>query len=113
MILLGLFIGIFEVRQLAEFSVRIIGTCAVLYGFFLCRMLGAGDVKLMALCVGILGVWDGLLMIFCGLILAFLWVLWKGRPWKYGYRCLFGVQVRLAPWLFLGYCLMNLLKMGE
>ncbi len=88
---------------------RIIGTCVVLYGFFHYRLLGAGDIKLMALCVGVLGIDRGLLVIFCGLlaVLAFEW--WKesrriGLPvWEIRYVCLKGRAVRLAPYLFGSY----------
>ena len=30
------------------FVLRFVGTCAVFYLFFLCRMIGAGDIKLLA-----------------------------------------------------------------
>lgn len=54
----------------AGFLACVIGTCAAFYVLFLCRMLGAGDIKLMAVCSGILGPWDGCLVIFLGLFLA-------------------------------------------
>ena len=38
---------------LAGLAARVIGTCAVFYTLFLCRMLGAGDIKLMALCTDV------------------------------------------------------------
>lgn len=44
---------------LAGLAARVIGTCAVFYTLFLCRMLGAGDIKLMALCTGLLGMGPG------------------------------------------------------
>lgn len=56
----------------AGLAARVIGTCAVFYTLFLCRMLGAGDIKLMALCTGLLGMGPGLLVIFTGLFLAAL-----------------------------------------
>ena len=55
---------------LAGLAARVIGTCAVFYTLFLCRMLGAGDIKLMALCTGLLGMGPGLLVIFTGLFLG-------------------------------------------
>ena len=55
---------------LAGLAARVIGTCAAFYTLFLCRMLGAGDIKLMALCTGLLGMGPGLLVIFTGLFLA-------------------------------------------
>ena len=83
-----------------EFLACVIGTCAVLYVFFLCRMLGAGDIKLMAVCMGILGFSDGLTVIFIGFALAFLHALMKAK--KNGvFR---GQKLRLAPYLFMGYC---------
>ena len=51
---------------LAGLAARVIGTCAVFYTLFLCRMLGAGDIKLMALCTGLLGMGPGLLRAFSG-----------------------------------------------
>ena len=82
-ILLGLAGGIAEILwetgagretavQLAGLAVRVVGTCAVFYALFLCRMLGAGDIKLMALCTGLLGMGPGLRVIFSGLLLAAL-----------------------------------------
>ena len=63
-------------------------------------MLGAGDIKLMAVCMGILGFSDGLTVIFIGFALAFLHALMKAK--KNGvFR---GQKLRLAPYLFMGYC---------
>lgn len=70
---------------LAGLAARVIGTCAVFYTLFLCRMLGAGDIKLMALCTGLLGMGPGLLE-------------YPGREDKRNI-------LRLGPWLFLGYCI--------
>lgn len=116
-------------RRLAGFPICIIGTCAVFYVFFLCRMLGAGDIKLMSLCTGILGVWDGFFVIFLGLFLAaaggafvlcsegILWerlerlsgfVIRWGRDGKLReYPAEAGKErmIRLGPYLFLGYCI--------
>lgn len=83
---------------------RVVGTCALFYGFFLCRMLGAGDIKLMAVCVGCLGIWTGALVIFCGMGLALAAAFLKGNVWKYGWRMIRGMEMRLAPYLFAGYC---------
>lgn len=112
----------------AGFLGRIVGTCAVFYVLFLCRMLGAGDIKLMALCPGILGVWDGLLVIFLGLAFAAVRAAWRlcsrGILWERVMRLAeFAVRsgrdgklreypgraeresvMRLGPYLFLGYC---------
>lgn len=86
------------------FSARVVGTCAVLYIFFLCRMLGAGDIKLMAVCVGVLGVRNGVIVIFCGLLAALARELWTVKVWRDGYWGLRGRKVKLAPYLFGGYC---------
>ena len=67
---------------LAGLAARVIGTCAVFYTLFLCRMLGAGDIKLMALCTGLLGMGPGLLVIFTGLFLAALRA--AGMIWRQG-----------------------------
>ena len=53
-----------------------------IYTLFLCRMLGAGDIKLMALCTGLLGMGPGLLVIFTGLFLAALRA--AGMIWQQG-----------------------------
>ena len=63
-------------------------------------MLGAGDIKLMAVCMGILGFHDGLIMLFIGFALALLYALVKAK--RNGvFR---GQKFRLAPYLFMGYC---------
>ena len=114
---------------LAGLAARGIGTCAVFYTLFLCRMLGAGDIKLMALCTGLLGMGPGLLVIFTGLFLAALraagmiWQqgsLWmrmerigtfiirsgrEGKLLEYPGREDKRNILRLGPWLFLGYCI--------
>ena len=46
------------------------GDCAVFYPFFLCRTIGAGDIKLMGVVTGFLGVWDGMLVIGLGMVFA-------------------------------------------
>lgn len=88
-----------------HFLARLFGTCAVFYIFFLCRMLGAGDIKLMAVCVGILGVRRGGVLIFLGLVLALLVTGWKGMVWKYGWFGIRGKKLRLAPYLLGGFFL--------
>ena len=100
---------------LAGLAARVIGTCAVFYTLFLCRMLGAGDIKLM--------------VIFTGLFLAALraaGMIWRqGSLWMRMERIgTFIIRsgkegklleypgredkrniLRLGPWLFLGYCI--------
>ncbi|MBQ7796811.1 MAG: hypothetical protein IJ374_09670 [Lachnospiraceae bacterium] len=90
--------------ELLGFFGRVVGTCAVFYVFFLCRMLGAGDIKLMAVCVGILGVERGGCMIFCGMVLALLVACVRMKIWRHGVLCLRGLKMRLAPYLLAGYC---------
>ncbi|MCI8454484.1 MAG: hypothetical protein HFE84_07710 [Lachnospiraceae bacterium] len=108
---------------------RTLATCAVLYPFFLCRFFGAGDIKLVALCIGFLGVEDGFLTVFFGLLGAAVWAFLmlrkKGELWARLWRLMeFTVRIgktrrleaypgretgsglmRLGPWLFGGYCL--------
>ena len=114
---------------LAGLAARVIGTCAVFYTLFLCRMLGAGDIKLMALCTGRLGMGQGLLVIFSEVFLAALraaGMIWRqGSLWMRMERIgTFVIRsgregklleypgredkrniLRLGPWLFLGYCI--------
>lgn len=97
--------GQWMVGDFMAFFTRVIGTCAVLYIFFLCRMLGAGDIKLMAVCVGVLGVRDGAAVIFCGLLAVLIREMWIVKVWRDGYWKLRGRKVRLAPYLFGGYCI--------
>lgn len=113
----------------AGFFGRVIGICAVFYVLFLCRMLGAGDIKLMALCSGVLGIWDGLLVIFLGLAFAAARAAWRlcsqgilwerimrlaefavcsgrdGKLKEYPGRNERESVMRLGPYLFLGYCM--------
>lgn len=115
------------------FFVHAAGTCAVFYIFFLYRMLGAGDIKLMALCVGILGITDGAFVLFLGFLSAsvqalqelgkreILWsrlsrlagfVIQSGRDGKireYPGRTEPYGSLCLGPHLFLGYCTFLLL----
>lgn len=109
------------------FFLRMAGTCAVLYPFFVCRVIGAGDIKLMGLCIGYLGAWDGLYMIFLGLIPAAFAAAVKihreGRLWermanltsfagkivrerkfaRYQIKYQKSDLIPLAPFLFIGY----------
>ena len=92
-------------------------------------MLGAGDIKLMAVCAGYLGLWDGIFVLFLGLLLGALraaWILLKqeilwermnrlgrfvvrsgleGKLMEYPGRLEEGSLLRLGPYLFAGYCL--------
>lgn len=91
-----------------EFLGCVIGTCAVLYVFFLCRMLGAGDIKLMAVCMGILGFRNGIAVMLISMTLALLHSLIKfvrnGVFW--------GQELRLAPYLLGGYCVYLMVWQG-
>lgn len=112
---MGLLIGVMEiltkngtteiVSNLSIFFGHVFGTCAVFYVLFLWNVLGAGDIKLMAVSVGVLGIEQGARMIVCGLLLAFVVESFRANVWKCGYLGLRGIKVRLAPYLFLGYCL--------
>ena len=89
--------------ELVCFWGRIIGTCAVFYVFFLKRMLGAGDIKLMAICVGILGIRTGAYVIFLGMLAALAGACIKGCVWKHGWLMIRNMELRLAPYLLAGY----------
>lgn len=126
---MGIFAGALGMKEnWFLFFVHVTGTCAVFYIFFLWRMLGAGDIKLMALCVGMLGISNGVLVLFLGLLSAsaeslrklgkrgILWsrlsglaafVIQSGRDRKireYPGRADPCGSLRLGPHLFLGYC---------
>ena len=92
--------------------VRVIGTCAAFYPFFLCRMLGAGDIKLIAVCAGILGIQRTGLMIFCGMMLALFVACIRGKVWKHGLLLMKNQELRLAPYLFAGFCLAEFIGVG-
>ncbi len=75
------------------------------YVLFLYKVLGAGDVKLLGICMGFLGVSQGTAVIFCGLVLALIVEIVREKRWNCGYRDLRGVRVRLAPYILAGYCM--------
>lgn len=91
--------------EIFQFLGRVIGTCAVFYIFFLCRMLGAGDIKLMAVIVGNAGIQGGCEILFLGMMLALLVFCIQERVWKYGFLRMKNRELRLAPYLFAGFCL--------
>ena len=120
--------------QAGYFILRVVGTCAVFYPFFLCWTIGAGDIKLMGVITGFLGVWDGVLVIGFGMVFAAVaasyrmikqGTVWfrleraarfavetgiKGRLTEYpGYSEKEGL-LRLGPYLFAGYCLFLLIQ---
>lgn len=110
-----------------RFCLRMAGTCAVLYPLFFCRVIGAGDIKLMGLCVGYAGVRNGFYMIFLGLIpaafAAAVKIYREGRLWermanlasfagrigrerklaRYQIRYRKADLIPLAPFLLMGY----------
>lgn len=96
--------GLFEIAgepfgRFGEYFLLLIGTCAALYPFFLCTMLGAGDIKLMAVCMAALGFDRGMRTLLCGFLLVFLHGLWKfikSGQWRVR-------QVRLAGYLLAGF----------
>ena len=54
--------------EVGSFILRFVGTCAVFYPFFLCRTIGAGDIKLLAVLGGFLGISDLFRCLVCALI---------------------------------------------
>ena len=91
--------------ELLRFFGHVFATCAVFYVLFLCRVLGAGDIKLLAVSVGFLGIRQGAEMIFCGFLLALIVESIRANVWNCGYLGLMGTKIRLAPYLFGGFCL--------
>ncbi len=59
------------------YLVRSAAAVSLLFLLFLFRMMGAGDVKCMALICGYLGIPDGLWVIASGMGIGALWSLWK------------------------------------
>lgn len=85
------------------FVLRCLAVTVFLFPLFLFRMMGAGDVKLTALLAGVLGLRQGLTVIFFGLAAAAAWsVFYMAR------RRLFLHRIRY----FLNY-MMNLIITGE
>ena len=119
---------------IVPFLVNISFPVIVLYLFFLMGAIGAGDIKLMGVITGFLGVWDGVLVIGFGMVFAAVaasyrmikqGTVWfrleraarfavetgiKGRLTEYpGYSEKEGL-LRLGPYLFAGYCLFLLIQ---
>lgn len=59
--------------ETGSFLFRITFFTAVFFVLFLFRMMGAGDIKVMALIGGYLGISKGFSVIFCGLAAASVW----------------------------------------
>lgn len=60
---------------MASFLLRIAAFVLVLFPLFLFRMMGAGDIKVMALMGGYLGIFHGITAIFYGLAASAVWSL--------------------------------------
>ena len=125
--------GCWNLVPCGSFVLRFIGTCVVFYPFFLCRMLGAGDIKLMGLITGFLGIWNSAFVLCLGFGLAAgaaayrmvkqgtVWVRLerfarfavetglKGRLTEYPGYLEKESLLRLGPYLFAGYCLFLLM----
>ena len=120
--------------QAGYFILRFVGTCAVFYPFFLCRTIGAGDIKLMGVIAGFLGVRDGVMVIGMGMLFAAVaassrmirqGTVWfrleraarfavetgiKGRLTEYPGCFEKDSLLRLGLYLFAGYCLFLLIR---
>lgn len=59
--------------EAARFLFLIFFTIAFFFLLFLCRMMGAGDIKVMALIVGFLGFFDGIAVLIYGLAVSAAW----------------------------------------
>lgn len=83
----GILLGIVQSGQLwgaeafwvvpLRFFLRVFITTAVFFPLFLCRMIGAGDIKLAALIYGYLGFKAGALSVGSGFLIGALWSLFK------------------------------------
>ena len=62
-------------REGGLFLLRMAAVCAVFFVFFICRMIGAGDIKLAALICGYLGLKAGAEAIGFGFLIGALWSL--------------------------------------
>ena len=114
--------------EVLRFAGRMAVVCIIFYPLFRCRMIGAGDIKLMGLCVGYLGYSDGIYMLFLSFVPAAAVSAWKlcrsEKLWeKMEELAAFAVKIRrekrlvryrsrycradlipLGPCLLLGYC---------
>lgn len=82
--------------ELLLFSGRIILTTAILFPLFLFRMMGAGDIKVMAVLTGWMGWHDGYEIIFYGLA--------AGAAWSFVYMLYKRILIKRFK-VFLGYLL--------
>lgn len=59
------------------FLLRIVLVTALFFVLFLCRMIGAGDIKMAALICGYMGLQTGAMAIFSGFLIGAIWSLIK------------------------------------
>ncbi len=59
------------------FLLRIVLVTALFFVLFLCRMIGAGDIKMAALICGYMGLQTGAIAIFSGFLIGAIWSLIK------------------------------------
>ena len=114
--------------EILRFAGRMAVVCIIFYPLFRCRMIGAGDIKLMGLCVGYLGYSDGIYMLFLSFVPAAAVSAWKlcrsEKLWekmeelaafavkisrekrlvRYRSRYCRADLIPLGPCLLLGYC---------
>ena len=75
-IIIGLLFEIFESGKLMGsllFSLRLVAVTGAFFLLFLCRMVGAGDIKLAALICGFLGLRAGALAVGAGFLIGAFW----------------------------------------
>ncbi len=60
-------------KESGVFLLRMAVVTAVFFLFFLCRMIGAGDIKLAALICGYLGLKEGAAVVGCGFAIGAIW----------------------------------------
>jgi peptidase A24A, prepilin type IV len=131
-LLFWLLIGVYLNR--VNFIVLVCSSVLVLLIFHILRMIGAGDIKLIAIIIGYMGVGNGIKSVFTGLLLSAIYSLYL----MYSKKILFsrlkyfsdyvmlsinsktifkyydkkrddiGVSIALAPWILLGFCIWRL-----
>lgn len=69
------FFTVWEVGGILSFGIQAMLFLAIFFPLFLFRMMGAGDIKIMALIGGSLGISDGFSVLFYGLTVSAVWSL--------------------------------------
>lgn len=69
--------GMLFLKEGVLFLARMTIVCGVFFLFFLCRMIGAGDIKLAALMCGYLGLKAGAAAVGCGFLIGAVWSFFK------------------------------------